>query len=91
MALWPRYAHEVQLNVHVPQDRKRLLSDLERRANETGRPKNQIVLDALEEYLHKGRPRARRPYLRTMDLGVAPRLTREEIYDDAIDHRVPSR
>jgi hypothetical protein len=41
----------VQLNLHVPKDRERLLGRLEGAARRLGRPKSQVVLDALERYL----------------------------------------
>jgi hypothetical protein len=41
----------VQLNVHVPKERERLLGRLEGAARRLGKPKNQVVLDAIERYL----------------------------------------
>jgi len=43
----------MQLNLHVPKDRERLLGKLEGAARRLGRPKNQVVLDALERYLEE--------------------------------------
>jgi hypothetical protein len=78
----------MRLIVHVPEDRKVLLSELERRAGDTGRSKDQIVLDALEAYLVDGPSQEdRRPYLGKLDLGAPPRLTRDEIYGERIEHR----
>jgi hypothetical protein len=78
----------MRLVVRVPKDRNVLISDLERRATETGRSKEQIVLDALEAYLlNDWSQAANRPYLRTVDLGAPSRLGRARIYDDVIDRR----
>jgi len=41
----------VQLNLHVPKDRERLLGRLDTAARRLGKPKNQFVLDALERFL----------------------------------------
>ncbi|TMC09932.1 MAG: hypothetical protein E6J41_09615 [Chloroflexi bacterium] len=41
----------MQLNLHVPKDRERLLGRLDAAARRLGKPKNQVVLDALERYL----------------------------------------
>lgn len=43
----------MQLNIYVPKDREMLLDSLDRIAKLTNRPKNEIILDALEEYLTK--------------------------------------
>lgn len=41
----------MQLNVYVPEKRGRLLRLLDALSKRTGRPKNELVLDALERYL----------------------------------------
>jgi uncharacterized protein YbjT (DUF2867 family) len=72
----------VQLNIHVPKERESVLAELDAAATATGRPKNQIVLDALVAYL---RPRARstrKPRLRTYRLGAPLRLRRTELYEE---------
>jgi hypothetical protein len=71
----------MQLNVHVPKDREAVLAELEAEASATGRPKNQIVLDALAEYLHSHR-HGRKPRLRTWNLGTQGELHRVDLYDE---------
>jgi hypothetical protein len=56
----------VQLNLHVPKDRELLVGRLESAAHQLGRPKNQIVLDAIERYLEDGDDR------RVVDHGGIP-------------------
>ena len=43
----------MQLNLHVPKDRERLVARLEAAARRLDRPKNQVVLDAIERYLEE--------------------------------------
>jgi hypothetical protein len=43
----------MQLNLHVPKDRERLLGRLDSAARRLGKPKNQVVLDAIERYLEE--------------------------------------
>jgi hypothetical protein len=78
----------MQLNLHVPKDRERLLGRLESAARRLGRPKNQVVLDAIERYLEEqdgGSQRAKGElHLPALHLGVRP-FTRADIYDDEDD------
>jgi hypothetical protein len=41
----------MQLNIYVPDDKAQVLADLNEEARRTRRPKNEIVLEALETYL----------------------------------------
>ncbi|MGB9887987.1 MAG: hypothetical protein ACPLRW_13480 [Moorellales bacterium] len=41
----------MQLNVYVPKERETLLRALDAAARATGKPKNEIVLEALERHL----------------------------------------
>jgi hypothetical protein len=41
----------VQLNLYIPKEKAQLLRALEAAARAWGRPKNEIVLEALERYL----------------------------------------
>lgn len=41
----------MQLNIYVPKEKTALLKVLDRTAELTGRPKNELVLEALEKYL----------------------------------------
>jgi hypothetical protein len=75
----------VQLNLHVPKDRERLLGRLEAAARRLGRPKNQVVLDAIERYLEEEAGGARRPsgglQLPKLHLGNAAPWERADLYD----------
>ncbi len=68
----------MQLNIHVPRDREEVVAQLDAEAEASGRPKNQIVLDAIAAYLRRGR--RHRPRLRAWNLGVPADLRREDIY-----------
>jgi hypothetical protein len=79
----------VQLNLHVPKDRERLLGRLDSAARRLGRPKNQVVLDAIERYLEEqdGGPQ-RAPgefHLPALHLGVMEPWTRADLYLDEED------
>jgi hypothetical protein len=76
----------VQLNIHVPKDREGVIAELEAEATASGRPKSQIVLDALAAYLRPRRSRgARKPQLRTWNLGAAGELRRADLYEERVD------
>jgi hypothetical protein len=79
----------MQLNVHVPKAREHVVQELEEMALEGDRPKNQLVLDAIELYLRRRRrPRQARielPVYADMDV-IAP-LRRAEIYDERAERR----
>ncbi len=76
----------MQLNVHVPRDRERLLRRLEAAARRLGRPKNQVVLDALERYL--GDEDDRRDHavgnlaVPVFHMGAIPPFRRADLYAD---------
>jgi len=78
----------MQLNLHVPKDRERLIGRLEVAARRLGRPKNQVVLDAIERYLEEQGGGPQRPAgglrLPVLRLGVKP-FRRADIYDDEED------
>lgn len=44
----------MQLNIYVPKEKSNVLTALEHYAASTRRPKNEIVLEALERYLSTG-------------------------------------
>lgn len=82
----------VQLNIHVPRDREALIAELEAEASNSGRAKNQIVLDALAVYLGSRRRGRRRPQLRAWNLGVREPLRRADIYDERAETKArPAR
>jgi hypothetical protein len=76
----------VQLNVHVPKDRERLVARLEAAARRLDRPKNQVVLDAIERYLQEADglgPRTGGEFrMPTFHLGAIGPLRRADIYDE---------
>ena len=75
----------MQLNLHVPKDRERLVGRLESAARRLGRPKNQVVLDAIERYLEEQDRGSQGPegglVLPKLHLGVRP-FRRADIYAD---------
>jgi hypothetical protein len=78
----------VQLNVHVPKERERLLGRLEAAARRSGRPKNQVVLDAIERYLEDdgaGRPgAAERIHIPVFDMGEMAPFVRADLYEERV-------
>ncbi len=67
----------MQLNIYVPHDKAHVVDALERAAKITGRPKNEIVLDALERHL-----KSFRPPLQFFRLGALRGITRRELYGE---------
>ena len=81
----------VQLNLHVPKDRERLLSELDRAARELDRPKSQLVLDALERYLKDLDERLVRDLdedIPVYDLGPMRPFDRRELYAEREDEKL---
>lgn len=75
----------MQLNLHVPKDRERLLGRLESAARRLGRPKNQVVLDAIERYLEEqesGTQHGGGLRLPVLHLGVVQPFVRADLYED---------
>lgn len=70
------YAALMQLNIYVPQDKNSVIEALERAAQQTGRPKNELVLEALEGYLQAWRPEVGRFHLGARNAGG-----RQELYE----------
>jgi predicted DNA-binding protein len=76
----------VQLNLHVPRDRERLLGRLESAARRLGRPKNQVVLDAIEHYLDEADPGRRAGSgVPTFRMGDVAAFERGDLYADRVD------
>jgi len=67
----------VQLNIYVPKDRAEILELLDRVAARSNRPKNEIVLEALERYLMDLTPRM----LEKFSLGEVKDIDREKLYE----------
>ncbi len=76
----------MQLNVHVPKERERLLRRLEGAAHRLGKPKNQVVLDAIERYLEEeDEGRGRLPAyagIPVYHLGDVAPFTRADLYSE---------
>ncbi len=66
----------MQLNVYIPKGRERVLAALERAAAATGRQKNDLVIEALDEYLKRVVPE-----FRAFHLGEVRIPPRGELYE----------
>lgn len=66
----------MQLNIYVPKEKEELIAVLDQAARVTGRPKNELVLEALERYL----PTAT-PGLGKFSLGAVKSTRRVEVYE----------
>lgn len=79
----------MQLNLHVPKDRERLLGRLDGIARRLGRPKNQVVLDAIERYLDEEdtgrRPMGGDGVVPRFHLGRVEDFERGDLYADRVD------
>jgi len=69
----------VQLNVYVPKDKEDLLIKLDTVSKNLGRPKNDVVIEALERYL---RVAGRRIEFGKYPGRVIGSLSRRDIYED---------
>ena len=47
---------QMQLNIYVPRTKASVLKELDRVSRETGRQKNELVLEALERFLESPPP-----------------------------------
>jgi hypothetical protein len=77
----------MQLNVHVPKDREDLIRALDEAVRELDRPKSELVLDAVEQYLrdlHRRRRARRAVEIPTFDLRAGPGLRRADLYDERV-------
>jgi len=72
----------MQMNVYVPKDKEVLLSALDRAARQTGRPKNELVLEALARYLAETE---RSVELASFNLGEMRLGTRSELYQGRLE------
>ncbi|MDI3280732.1 MAG: hypothetical protein QJR13_05115 [Bacillota bacterium] len=67
----------MQLNIYIPKEKSDLLTKLEQTAKITGRPKNELILEALERYLPSVAPLA----LGRFDLGEVKPASRADLYE----------
>ena len=65
----------MQLNIYVPKQKEPVVRALDEANRRTGRPKNEIILDALEAYLRQDRPR-----LGSFHLGQVEITSRDELH-----------
>lgn len=70
----------MQLNVYVPREKESIIRALDQVARRTGRPKNDLVLEALEEHLKKVPVE-----LGVYDLGQVVMPSRDELYGERWD------
>lgn len=70
----------MQLNVYVPKDKEAVIEELDAAAKRMGRPKNELVLDAVEAFLAE-----RRPALEVFHLGDVDMPSRDELYGERWD------
>jgi len=66
----------MQLNVYVPKDKAHLLERLRQRSQKTGRPQNELLLEAVQQYLT-----ARQPVLGGFHLGEVRLGRRADLYE----------
>ncbi len=72
----------MQMNIYVPKDKEPILTALDRAARRTGRPKNELVLEALERYLTEAE---RTVELGTFGMGRIRIGKRDELYQGRLD------
>lgn len=65
------------MNIYVPRDKESVVTELERAVARTGRPKNEIVLEAIESYLVEA---SQSIELDSLSLGKVKSVTRKELY-----------
>lgn len=67
----------MQLNIYIPKEKSSVLAALDRIAEMTKRPKNEIVLEALERYL----PAVAPTMLGEYSLGKISKVSRADLYE----------
>jgi predicted DNA-binding protein len=67
----------MQMNIYVPRDKESVVAELERAAARSGRPKNEIVLEAIENYLVEA---SQSIELDSFCLGKVKVISRKELY-----------
>ena len=70
----------MQLNFYVPKQKEPVVRALDEASRRTGRPKNDIILDALDVYLRQHSPR-----LGSFHLGLVSIPPRDDVYLDRGD------
>ncbi|MBC7083519.1 MAG: hypothetical protein PWR07_1753 [Bacillota bacterium] len=67
----------MQLNIYVPKEKATLIRTLEQTAKLTGRPKNELIIEALERYL----PSTAKVSLGQFHLGEVRAMERATLYE----------
>ena len=72
----------MQMNIYVPRDRAETLRRLDRASRRTGRPKSELVLEAIDAYLQglERSDRTEHASFRSFDLGRGDVPTRADLY-----------
>jgi len=79
----------MQLNVHVPKAREHVVRELEAAVGDSGQPKSELVLDAIEQYLRRRQPRRARFELPVYPgMAAVGSLRRADVYEDRLDRRL---
>ena len=69
----------MQLNLYIPKEKGSVLRRLDEAAKRRGRPKNELVIEAIEAYLQEaGKPAEFVP----TNIGVGEAPSREQLYDE---------
>jgi hypothetical protein len=76
------YSDYMQMNIYVPRDREQTLRRLDRASRRTGRPKSELVLEAIDAYLQRLErgDRTEHPSFQTFDLGSGDVPSRADLY-----------
>lgn len=74
------WGSDVQINIYVPKEKEKVVGALDEASRRTGRPKSELVLDALEEYLQH-----LTPPLPSFHLGQVLFPRRDDLYLDRDD------
>ena len=72
---------DMQLSIYIPKQRAAVMETLEQVARITGRPKSELVLEALEHYLRS----AAEVGLARVSLGEMNELRRTDIYEGRLE------
>ena len=70
----------MQLNIYIPKEKKTVLNALDRASQLCNRPKNELVLEALERYLAEETPAP----LGKFSLGEVKEVKRADIYEERL-------
>ena len=75
-----------QLNIYVPADKANAVERLRRLSKNTGKPINQLVVDAIVQYLNE--QRRTDVQFRSFDLKVKRPFRRQDLYEQQLDHKL---